>query len=148
MGNADNNKPIQILLVEDNPGDVILTRKALEAGKIHTELHVVENGVEALEFLYQRGKYPEAVRPDLILLDLNLPRKNGQEVLQQIKSEPDLLRIPVVVLTSSEAEKDIRQAYNSHVNCYVTKPFDLDQFLVVIDTIREFWLTLVRLPPE
>lgn len=146
MANAESNKPIRILLVEDNPGDVVLTRKALEAAKIHTELHVVQNGVEALDFLYRRGKHRQAQRPDLVLLDLNLPGKNGQEVLETIKTDPDLLRIPVVILTSSEAEQDILQAYNLHANCFVTKPFDLQQFLVVVNSVREFWLTIVRLP--
>jgi two-component system, chemotaxis family, response regulator Rcp1 len=139
---------IEILLVEDNPGDVRLTREALKDGKIVNNLHVAENGVEALAFLRQEGKYHDAVRPELILLDLNLPKKDGREVLAEIKADKDLKRIPVVILTSSEAEQDIVKSYNLHANCYVTKPVDLDQFITVVKSIEHFWLKVVKLPPE
>jgi two-component system, chemotaxis family, response regulator Rcp1 len=139
---------IEILLVEDNPGDVRLTREALRDGKIVNNLHVAENGVEALAFLRREGKYQDAVRPELILLDLNLPKKDGREVLAEIKADKDLKRIPVVILTSSEAEQDIVRSYNLHANCYVTKPVDLDQFITVVKSIEHFWLKVVKLPPE
>lgn len=139
---------IEILLVEDNPGDVRLTREALKDGKIVNNLHVAEDGVEALAFLRREGKYSDAVRPELILLDLNLPKKDGREVLAEIKADKDLRRIPVVILTSSAAEQDIVKSYNLHANCYVTKPVDLDQFINVVKSIEYFWLTVVRLPPE
>ncbi len=139
---------IEILLVEDNPGDVRLTREALKDGKIVNNLHVAEDGVEALAFLRREGKYRDAVRPELILLDLNLPKKDGREVLAEIKADEDLRRIPVVILTSSAAEQDIVKSYNLHANCYVTKPVDLDQFINVVKSIEYFWLTVVRLPPE
>jgi two-component system, chemotaxis family, response regulator Rcp1 len=139
---------IEILLVEDNPGDVRLTREALKDGKIVNNLHVAENGVEALAFLRREGKYHDAVRPELILLDLNLPKKDGREVLAEIKADKDLKRIPVVILTSSEAEQDIVKSYNLHANCYVTKPVDLDQFITVVKSIEHFWLKVVKLPPE
>jgi CheY-like chemotaxis protein len=137
-----------VLLVEDNPGDVRLTIEALEENKFHVDLDVVKDGIEALEFLRQQGQYAEARRPDLILLDLNLPRKDGREVLAEIKSDPDLQRIPVVILTTSQAEEDILKTYNLHANCYVTKPVDLDQFIKVVKSIEEFWFTIVRLPLE
>ncbi len=139
---------IEILLVEDNPGDVRLTREALKDGKIVNNLHIAEDGVEALAFLRREGKYRDAVRPELILLDLNLPKKDGREVLAEIKADKDLKRIPVVILTSSAAEQDIVKSYNLHANCYVTKPVDLDQFINVVKSIEYFWLTVVRLPPE
>ena len=139
---------IEILLVEDNPGDVRLTREALKDGKIVNNLHVAEDGVEALAFLRREGKSRDAVRPELILLDLNLPKKDGREVLAEIKADEDLRRIPVVILTSSAAEQDIVKSYNLHANCYVTKPVDLDQFINVVKSIEYFWLTVVRLPPE
>jgi CheY-like chemotaxis protein len=135
-------KPIEILLVEDNPGDVKLTRIALENAKVLTNLHVVNNGKEALDFLFS-GKN---VRPDLILLDLNLPLVDGREVLKKIKEDENLKRIPVVVLTSSKAEEDIVKSYDLHANCYISKPIDLDQFLNIIKSIEEFWLTIVKLP--
>lgn len=143
--NRETSKPIEILLVEDNPGDVELVREALSEGKIRNELHVASDGVEAMRFLKTNGK-PAEQCPDLILLDLNLPRKNGREVLQEIKSDPDLKFIPVVVLTSSKAEEDIVKSYNLHANCYVTKPVDLEQFLKVVRSIEDFWLTVVKLP--
>jgi CheY-like chemotaxis protein len=141
-------QPIEILLVEDNPGDVDLTREALEGGKIKNMLHVVSNGEEAMAFLRHKGKHTHAPRPDLVLLDLNLPRMDGREVLAQIKSEDDLKSIPVVVLTSSKAEEDILKAYNLHANCYITKPMDLVQFLNVVHVIEDFWFTIVKLPPK
>ena len=139
---------IEILLVEDNPGDVRLTREALKDGKIVNTLHVVENGVDALAFLRRQGEFRDAVRPELILLDLNLPKKDGREVLAEIKTDENLKRIPVVILTSSAAEQDIIKSYNLHANCYVTKPVDLDQFIHVVKSIEHFWLTVVKLPPE
>jgi chemotaxis family two-component system response regulator Rcp1 len=140
--------PIEILLVEDNPGDVDLTREALESGKIKNLLHVAVNGEEAMAFLRHTGKYTNAPRPDLVLLDLNLPRMDGREVLNEIKSDDDLKRIPVVVLTSSKAEEDILKVYNLHANCYITKPIDLLQFLKVVHVIEDFWFTIVKLPPK
>ncbi|WP_126443918.1 response regulator [Sulfuricystis multivorans] len=137
----------QFLLVEDNPGDVRLTREALKESKLKNNLSVVGDGVEALAFLRRQPPYENAPRPDVILLDLNLPRKSGREVLAEIKTDPDLRRIPVVVITSSEAEQDVIASYDLHVNCYVTKPVDLDQFIKVVRSISEFWLTIVRLPP-
>jgi chemotaxis family two-component system response regulator Rcp1 len=142
------SEPIEVLLVEDNPGDVRLTREALRDGKVHNNLSVAPDGVEALAFLRRQGKYADAPRPDVILLDLNLPKKDGREVLEEIKADPSLARIPVVILTSSEAERDIAQAYELHANCYVTKPVDLDQFIHVVRSIEDFWFTIVKLPPE
>lgn len=141
-------QPIEVLLVEDNPGDVRLTREALRDGKVHNNLSVVPDGVEALAFLRREGKYADVPRPDVILLDLNLPKKDGREVLEDIKADPALRRIPVVVLTSSEAERDIAQAYALHANCYITKPVDLDQFITVVKSIEDFWFTIVKLPAE
>jgi two-component system, chemotaxis family, response regulator Rcp1 len=141
-----NVSPIDILLVEDNPGDVELTREALQEVKVFTNLFVVENGVLALDFLYQRNEYTDAVRPDIIFLDLNLPLKNGREVLEIIKRDDDLKRIPVVILTSSKAEEDIVRSYNLHANCYITKPLDFNQFAGVVKAIEEFWFTVVKLP--
>lgn len=141
-------QPIEILLVEDNPGDVDLTREALESGKIKNLLHVAVNGEEAMAFLRHKGKYTHAPRPDLVLLDLNLPRMDGREVLAEIKSDDNLKRIPVVVLTSSKAEEDILKTYNLHANCYITKPIDLLQFLKVVHFIEDFWFTIVKLPPK
>lgn len=146
MNRSTSGTPVEILLVEDNPGDVRLTREALKDAKVRNHLHVVDDGVKALQFLRHEGEYADAVRPDLILLDLNLPRKSGREVLQEIKADPALLQIPVVVLTSSEADQDIAQAYELHANCFVTKPVDLDQFIAVVRSLEDFWLTIVRLP--
>ena len=140
-------KPIEILLVEDNPGDVELTRDALSSSKFQNKLHVVGDGEEAMAFLRRLGPYANATRPDLILLDLNLPKKDGREVLADVKSDDELKRIPVVVLTTSKAEEDIVRSYNLHVNCFVTKPIDLKTFLRVVMAIEEFWLSIVRLPP-
>jgi CheY-like chemotaxis protein len=139
--------PVEILLVEDNPGDVRLTREAFKEGKAFANLNVVEDGVEALAFLRRQGHYAGVVRPDLILLDLNLPRKDGREVLAEIKADPDLKRIPVVVLTTSQAEQDVLRSYDLQASAYITKPIDLDRFLEVIRTIDNFWLKVVRLPP-
>lgn len=140
-------RPVEILLVEDNPGDVRLTREALKEGKIRNHLHVAFDGVEAVAFLRQEGPYRDAPRPDIILLDLNLPRKNGREVLEEIKADPELRRIPVVVLTTSEAEQDVVRAYTLNANCYICKPVDLDQFIDVVRSIEDFWFTVVKLPP-
>ena len=142
------SKPLDILLVEDNPADVRLTQEAFREGKILNNLTVARDGVEAMDFLRRRGSHAGAVRPDLILLDLNLPRKDGREVLAEIKSDPSLMRIPVVVLTTSRAEMDIVKSYNLHANCYVVKPVDLDQFINVVKSIDNFWLTAVTLPGE
>jgi chemotaxis family two-component system response regulator Rcp1 len=146
MKNARAGKPVEILLVEDNPGDVRLTIEGLKEGKVNNNLYVVEDGVEAIAFLRREGKYSEAVRPDLILLDLNLPKKDGREVLTEIKADKDLRTIPVVVLTTSEAEQDILKAYTLHANCYITKPVDLEQFISVVSSIEDFWFTIVKLP--
>jgi CheY-like chemotaxis protein len=140
-------KPIGILLVEDNPGDADLTREALVSCKLYNLLDVVDDGEKAMAFLRRQGPYSTASRPDLILLDLNLPRKDGREVLAEVKTDEDLKRIPVVVLTSSQAESDILKSYNLHANCYVTKPMDLDQFFHVVRSIEDFWLSIVVLPP-
>ncbi len=139
-------RPIEILLVEDSPGDRRLTLEALKESKLMTSMNMVSDGVEAMAFLRQQGAYKDAPRPDLILLDLNMPKKDGREVLSEIKADPDLKRIPVVVLTTSQAEEDIVRAYDLHVNCYVTKPVDLEQFAGVVRAIEGFWFTIVELP--
>ncbi|MBU1003730.1 MAG: response regulator [Proteobacteria bacterium] len=139
-------KPIQILMVEDNPDDVLLTREALKDAKVRCSLNVVEDGVQALEYLNKQGEYGDATRPDIIFLDLNLPRKDGREVLEEIKADETLRSIPVVVLTTSESPEDIAQAYNSYVNCYITKPVDFDKFIKVVKYVEEFWFTIVKLP--
>jgi len=139
--------PIEILLVEDNLGDMRLTQEALKEGKVYSNLHWAKDGVEALEFLQRRGKHENAPRPDIILLDLNLPRKDGREVLEEIKTDDELKQIPVVVLTTSKAEEDVVRSYALHANCYVTKPVDLEKFIVVVQSIDRFWLTVVTLPP-
>ena len=138
--------PIEILLVEDNPGDVELTREALHDSKVHMRLSVVNDGVDALAFLRREGPHGAAPRPDLVLLDLNLPRKDGRAVLAEVKRDPELRNIPIVVLTSSQAEQDIVKAYDLHANCYVTKPVDLDQFITIVRSIEQFWFTVVKLP--
>lgn len=147
---ADENYvlPIEILLVEDNPADVRLTTEALKEERVYNNLHIVSDGVEALAFLRKEGKYAKAVRPDLILLDLNLPRKDGREVLKEIKEDDGLKTIPVVVLTVSKAEEDILKSYKLHANCYISKPVDLKQFIKVARSIQDFWLTIVKLPPK
>jgi two-component system, chemotaxis family, response regulator Rcp1 len=138
--------PISILMVEDNPADVRLTREAFREGKLHTVLNVVKDGVEAMAFLRRQPPYDEAERPQLILLDLNLPRKDGREVLAEIKGDPALRRIPVVVLTTSHSEADVLKSYDLHANAYITKPVDLDTFLDTVRCVEEFWLTVVALP--
>ena len=141
-------RAIDILLIEDSPADVRLTREALKEAKVLNELHVVEDGITALAFLRQQGSFADVARPELILLDLNLPRKDGREVLAEIKQDERLKRIPVVVLTTSRAEEDVVRSYNLHANAYVTKPVDLSQFLNVIRSLEEFWLAVVTLPPD
>jgi CheY-like chemotaxis protein len=141
-------RPVEILLVEDSPSDADLTEEALSDGKVLNHLHWVEDGVEALAFLRRQGKYSKAPRPDLILLDLNLPKKDGREVLAQIKADPSLKLIPVVILSTSAAERDILKTYELNANCYVTKPIGLEQFISVVKLIEEFWLALVKLPTE
>ncbi len=141
-------RPLEILLIEDNPGDVRLTAEALKQGQGGSNLNVVKDGVEALAFLQREGPYAAALRPDLILLDLNLPRKDGREVLAEIKQDPRFQRIPVVVLTTSSAEQDVVRSYDLHANCYITKPASLGQFVKIIKAIEDFWLTIARLPRE
>jgi len=150
MSNEVNliGRPAEFLLVEDNLGDVRLTKEALKESKLSNNLNVVSDGCEAIAYLRREGKYSDATRPDIILLDLNLPKKDGREVLAEIKADPSLKLIPVVVVTSSEAEVDIIKTYDLHVNCYVTKPVDLPQFVKVVHSIGAFWLTIVRLPSE
>ncbi|WP_199329986.1 response regulator [Calothrix membranacea] len=140
--------PIEVLLVEDNPGDALLTRIALEDSKISVNLSVVEDGVEAMAFLRKQDKYADVPHPDIVLLDLNLPKKDGREVLAEIKGDAHLRRIPVVVLTTSQAEEDIVKAYNLAANCYITKPVDFDQFVRIVRSIENFWFAVVKLPPE
>lgn len=139
---------VEILLVEDNEGDVRLTREALKEGRIRNRLHVVSDGEQALAFLRREGEYDDVPRPDLILLDLNLPRLDGREVLSAIKSDPALKQIPVVVLTSSRTEQDLLRAYDLHANCFITKPVEFDEFIDVVRSIEDFWLTIVVLPPK
>ncbi len=139
---------IEILLVEDNPGDVRLTQEALKEGKVYNNLNVVEDGVEAMAYLRKEGKYVDAVVPDIILLDLNLPKMDGREVLAAIKDDKNIKRIPVVVLTTSKDDEDVLKVYDLHANCYITKPVDLDQFLNVVKSIKDFWFTVVKLPPN
>ena len=139
-------RPANFLLVEDNPGDVRLTQEALKTHKLQNNLHVAADGEEAMAFLRKQGKYRDAPRPDIILLDLNLPKKDGREVLAEIKSDPVFKTIPVVIISSSEAEQDIIKSYNLNANCYVTKPVNFDQFIKVVQSINDFWLTIVKLP--
>jgi CheY-like chemotaxis protein len=147
MNSMENNtRSIEILLVEDNPGDARLTLEAMREAKVRNRIHVVEDGVEAMEFLRRQGRFGDAPRPDLILLDLNLPKKDGRAVLAEVKADPALKRIPVVVLTTSRAEEDVLRAYDLHANCYVTKPVDLEQFMKIVAQIEEFWVKVVTLP--
>ena len=139
---------IQILLVEDSPGDVLLTREALREARVANELNVVGDGEEAMRYLRQEGEYAEQVRPDIVLLDLNLPRKDGREVLREVKSDPELRRIPVIVLTTSSAEEDVMTAYDAHANSYIRKPVDLEKFMRVVRSIEDYWIGFVALPPE
>lgn len=140
-------RPVVILMIEDNPGDVLLTMEALKEVKIRNSVHVAKDGVEGIEFLHREGKFADAPRPDIIFLDLNLPRKDGREVLAEIKDDPELRRIPVVILTTSTAEQDVLKTYNLHANCYITKPVDLDQFISVVQSIENFWFSIVKLAP-
>jgi CheY-like chemotaxis protein len=148
MSDAASGRPVEILLVEDNPGDVRLTQETWKECKLLNHLSVVANGEEAMAFLRREAKYAHAAHPDLILLDLNLPKKDGREMLAEIKADEQLRRIPVVVLTSSSAEQDILVTYDLHANCYITKPVDLGQFSTVVKALAEFWFTVVKLPPE
>ncbi len=141
-----DNRPIDILLIEDNPGDIRLTREALKDAKVTNVLTVVSDGIEALALLHRNGKHVTSARPDLIILDLNLPKKDGWELLAEIKSDDELRIIPVIVLTTSTADADIIKSYDLHANCYITKPVDLDQFVKVVKSVEDFWLTIVRLP--
>lgn len=144
--NISESMAIDVLLVEDSPSDAKLTAKTFQKAKVLNNLHIVEDGVEAMDFLRQVGDYEEAPRPDLILLDLNLPKKDGRKVLAEIKDDPELCNIPVVILTTSEAEEDILKSYALHANCYITKPVTLKQFIKVVESIEDFWLTVVKLP--
>jgi len=146
MGITKDLDLISILLVEDNPGDVRLIQEVFQDGKIFNHLDVARDGEEAMSYLYQQGAYKQMAKPDLILLDLNLPKKNGSEVLSEIKSDEHLKRIPVIILTASKAEEDIARAYNQHANCYLTKPIELNQFINVVQQIKSFWLSIVQLP--
>jgi two-component system, chemotaxis family, response regulator Rcp1 len=148
MNPSTASHPIEILLVEDRPGDIRLTQEVLKGGKVHNHLSVVEDGVQAIDFLNREMPDREAPQPDLILLDLNLPKKDEREVLELIKADRKLKRIPVIILTTSRAEEDIARAYDLHANCYIAKPIDLDQFIRVIKSIEEFWLTIVKLPSD
>ena len=141
-------EPIEILLVEDNPGDIRLTQEALNDSKVFNSLHVVRDGVEAMNFLFKQPPYEDAPRPDIILLDLNLPRMDGRGVLEEIKKDEELRRIPVVILTTSEADEDIVRTYDLHANCYITKPVDLNRFVTIVKTIESFWFQIVKLPPQ
>lgn len=140
----ENLKRIEILLIEDNPGDARLTQEALKDGKVKNNLSIIYDGEEAMDFIYKRNKYKDAVRPDLIILDLNLPKKNGREILAEIKEDEDLKTIPVVILTTSKAEEDIIKSYQLHANCYLVKPIDLNKFFELVKSIEGFWLTLVK----
>ncbi|GIJ21620.1 response regulator [Micromonospora sp. DT48] len=145
---ADGNSPIEVLLVEDDPGDVLMTQEAFEEHKLRNRLNVVSDGAEALAYLRREGRYADAELPDLILLDLNLPRRDGREVLEEIKRDPELCRIPVVVLTTSQTDEDILRSYQLHANAYVTKPVDFEQFISVVRQIDEFFVSVVKLPPR
>jgi len=144
----ETDGPVEILLAEDNPGDVTLTKKALEEGKLANNLHVTTDGVDALEFLRQEGEYEDAPRPDLVLLDLNMPRKDGEDVLKEMQADDRLSRIPVVVLTSSESEEDIAKSYELNANAYLTKPVDFDGFVEIVNRMEEFWFQVVKLPED
>jgi two-component system response regulator len=143
---SNSGRAVEILLVEDNPSDVELTREALETAKVKSRLHVVEDGVDATDFLFKRGRFADAPEPDIVLLDLNLPVKDGLEVLSEVKTNPDLAKIPIVVLSTSQADEDVLCAYQLHANCYIAKPVDFNQFLNIISLIEQFWLKVVKLP--
>ena len=144
----ESRQPIDILLVEDNPGDVRLMEESLKECAVRNTMHIVSDGQEAMAFLHQEGRYAQAACPDLILLDLNLPKKDGRQVLAEIKQDPDLRRIPVIILTTSTAEEDILKVYDLYANCYITKPAGIEQYFHVVKTIEDFWLTIVKLPPR
>ncbi len=148
MNDESHGSLVEILLVEDNPGDVRLTKEAMKEAKMRNNLSVARDGVEAMAFLRREGEYADAPRPDVVLLDLNLPKKDGRSVLAEIKADPDLRRIPVVILTSSKAEEDVLNSYDLHANCYVTKPGDLEQFIEVVKSVGNFWVQIVKLPSE
>ncbi len=148
MTNTRGVKPVEILLVDDSPSDVRLTKEAIKESKMFNNITVARDGVEAMAFLHREGKYSDAIRPDLILLDLNMPRKDGRETLAEIKADPDLKRIPVVVLTVSKAEEDVLKSYSLYANCYVTKPMDIEQFSKIVKAIDDFWFSIVTLPPN
>ena len=148
MSAIDTGHPVELLLVEDSPADVLMTKEGLARAKVHNKLTVVRDGVEALAFLRHEDPFTKATRPDLILLDLNLPRKDGREVLAEIKTDPSLRSIPVVILTTSKAEEDILRAYGLHANCYITKPVDFSGFVQMVRTLNDFWFTVVTLPHE
>lgn len=148
MTEHQEGEPVDILLVEDNPGDVRLTEEAFKDGRINNDLHVTTDGQEALDFLFQRADYADAPVPDLVLLDLNLPRIDGKEVLREIRNDPDLQRLPVIILTSSAAQQDVIESYELQTNAYLTKPVSPDEFVALVRSIEEFWLTFVRLPPN
>ena len=139
-------EPVEILLVEDNPVDVMITKKAFSAGRVSNNLHVAEDGEEAMDFLYKRGKYSSAPSPEIILLDLNLPKKDGREILAEVKADPSLRRIPIVILTTSQDKEDIWRSYNLQANCFITKPVDMEQFTKALECLGEFWFSVVRLP--
>jgi CheY-like chemotaxis protein len=147
MNPSPSSRSVGILLIEDNPGDVRLTREIMAESKVRNSLTVLDNGEDAMAYLRRQGRYRDMAPPDLILLDLNVPRKDGREVLAEMKADPDLRRIPVVVLTTSRAEEDILRTYDLHANCFITKPVDLDQFIKVVKSIEDFWLEIVKLPP-
>jgi CheY-like chemotaxis protein len=148
MTSMPYGRAVEILLVEDSPADTRLTREAMKNGRLLNNLNVVVDGEEAMEYLRRQGRFANALRPDIVLLDLNLPRKDGREVLAEIKGDPNLCEIPVVVLTTSQAEEDIARSYHLHANCYITKPVDLDQFFRVMKSFKEFWFEIVKLPPN
>jgi two-component system, chemotaxis family, response regulator Rcp1 len=148
MPNSPSIQPIVILLVEDNPGDARLTQEALKDSKVKNNLHIVNDGVEAMDFLYRRGNFTDVPRPDIILLDLNLPRMDGREVLHAVKADEILRRIPIVIMTTSNDEHDILKAYDLYANCYITKPVDFVRFIEIVKSIENFWFTIVRLPPD
>jgi CheY-like chemotaxis protein len=148
INKAGNDRPVVILMVEDNPTDVLIAREGFSGASMRNTLHVADDGIEAIEFLHQRGAYAGVPRPDLIVLDLNMPRKNGHEVLAEIKADAGLKHIPVVILTTSKSQEDIGQAYALHANCYISKPVDFDEFTKVVQTIQDFWFSVVTLPPE
>ena len=148
MPRIERLRPIEILLVDDNPGDIRLTQEALKESKVLNNIHIVEDGMEALEFLRKEGRFKKVITPDIILLDLNLPKRNGREVLAEIKNDDFLKKIPVVILTISRAEEDILKSYMLHANCYITKPVDMDQFIKIVRSIENFWFSIVKLPPN